>query len=62
MSNNIKYLISDICLFIGIALSFYFLIMYKEYHTGIDNFLRPVCFLSFGISLSLMKRDNNEKN
>lgn len=62
MSKHIKYLISDICLFIGVTLSFYFLIMYKEYHTGIDNFLRPVCFLSFGIGLSLMERDNNEEN
>lgn len=62
MNKEIKEIISNTCLLIGVTLSFYFLIMYKEYHTGIDNFLRPVCFLSFGISLSLMKRDNNEKN
>lgn len=58
MKKETKQIISNSCLFIGIALSYYFLIKYTYYHVGIDNVLRPICFLSFGIGLFLMEKDN----
>ena len=59
MKKETKQIISNSCLFIGIALSYYFLIKYTVYHVGIDNVLRPICFLSFGIGLMTMKDERN---